>query len=165
VSRELPTLPREKTLRAQGRADRLGHVHVSPIFRPDGSVRHLVSQIIDATERKRTAAGVAPSTRRASCRRWTHEAGPLGISTWRPSVSPRRKFYKLVGTSAVKEGTFEMSADRYDRRFLRPTRCPGSGGHEPGGCRRRSGHTTRSSTVSSGRRLHRVMSCVVAIGT
>ena len=124
VSRELATYHREKRyVRKDGQTVWV-NVHVSPIFHPDGTIRHLVSQIIDVSERKRTEEEL-----RQYQTRLMQAMDVTKLGHWEFDLATERfKFdencYKLLGTSFAREGSFEMSAAEYDRRFLPPDEVP-----------------------------------------
>jgi PAS domain S-box-containing protein len=118
VAREVGTYHREKRyVRKDGQIVWV-HVHVSPIFRPDGSVRHLVSQIIDVTERKKTEQEL-----REYQTRLMQAMNVTKLGHWEFDLATERftfdeSYYKLLGTSLAAEGTYVMSAADYNRRFL-----------------------------------------------
>ena len=124
VSGELATYRREKRyLRKDGQTVWV-NVHVSPIFHPDGAIRHLVSQIIDVTERKRTEQEL-----REYQTRLMQAMDLTKLGHWELNLATQRftfdeSCYKLLGTSCAREGSFEMSAAEYDRRFLPPGEVP-----------------------------------------
>jgi signal transduction histidine kinase/ActR/RegA family two-component response regulator len=100
------------------------HVHVSPIFHPDGSIRHLVSQIIDVTARKRTEQELREYQARLMQAMDVTKLGHWEFDLANERFTFDENCYKLLGTSFAVEGTFEMSADDYDRRFLPPDEVP-----------------------------------------
>jgi len=118
LSREIPTYRREKRYIRKDGGVVWVNVHVSPIYRPDGSLRHLVSQIIDVTERKRTEQAL-----REYQARLMQAMDITKLGHWEFDLATSRftfdeSLYKLLGTSAATEGALEMSADDYFRRFL-----------------------------------------------
>ncbi len=118
LMREVPTYRREKRYLHKEARPVWVNVHVSPIFHPDGTVRHLVSQIIDVTDRKRTEQALREYQTRLM---QAMDATKLGH--WEFNLETERftfdeNFYKLLGTSVAAEGSFEMRAADYERRFL-----------------------------------------------
>jgi PAS domain S-box-containing protein len=124
VSRELATYRREKRyVRKDGQTVWV-NVHVSPIFHPDGAVRHLVSQIIDVTERKRTEEELRQYQTRLMQAMDVTKLGHWEFDLANERFTFDENCYKLLGTSFAREGSFEMSAEEYDRRFLPPDEVP-----------------------------------------
>ncbi len=124
VAREVGSYHREKRY-----VHKAGHpvwvnVHVSSVAHADGSPRHLVSQIIDVSERRRTEQALRESQTRLM---QAMDATKLGH--WEFNLATERfifddNCYKLLGTTAAAEGGFEMEADAYDHRFLPPEEIP-----------------------------------------
>jgi len=118
VSREIATYHREKRyVRKDGQTVWV-HVHVSPIFHPDGGIRHLVSQIIDVTERRRTEQELHEYQTRLMQAMDVTKLGHWEFDLTTERFTFDENCYKLLGTSFAVEGSFEMSAEEYDRRFL-----------------------------------------------
>jgi len=118
ASREVATYHREKRyVRKDGQMVWV-NVHVSPIFHPDGTLRHLVSQIIDVTARKRTEEELQQYQTRLMQAMDVTKLGHWEFDLATERFTFDENCYKLLGTSFAKEGSFEMSADDYDRRFL-----------------------------------------------
>ncbi len=118
VSREIATYHREKRYVHKDGHTVWVNVHVSAIFHPDGSPRHLVSQVLDVSGRKRTEQEL-----REYQARLMQAMDITKLGHWEFNLATRRftydeNFYKLLGTSAASEGTFEMSSEDYRRRFL-----------------------------------------------
>lgn len=124
IAQEIPTYNREKRYVRKDGQIVWANVHVSAIIRPDGSIRHLVSQVVDVTKRKQAEQSLNQSQARLM---QAMDATKLGH--WEFDLATQRftldeNCFKLLGTSAATEGSFEMSADDYDRRFLPPDEVP-----------------------------------------
>ncbi len=120
VARQVPRDQREKRyLHKNGRAIWV-QVDVSLVFNPDGTPRHFVSQVMDVSGRKQTEQALHEYQARLMMAMDTARLGhwELDIATGRFTFD--ENFYKLLGTSAAREGGFVMSAEEYGRRFIPP---------------------------------------------
>jgi PAS domain S-box-containing protein len=120
VAREVPSYYREKRY-----LHKLGHliwvhVHVSIIFHSDGSPSHLVSQIIDVTARKQTEEALREYQAKLIQAMDAAKLGHWEFDLASNSFTFDENFYKLLGTSSVREGGTRMGAEEYTRRFLPP---------------------------------------------
>ncbi len=120
LSREVSSYHREKRyIHKNGQAVWV-HVHASIVFKPDGTPWHLVSQIIDVTERKKNEQALAGYQAKLAL---AMDAARLGYWEFDPETRHftfDESFFKLLGTTAQREGGQRLSADEYARRFFLP---------------------------------------------
>lgn len=124
LSRAIDSYKREKRYVHQTGHEVWVNVHVSAVWNADGSPRHLVSQIIDVTERKRTEEALREYQARLRQAMDVTKLGHWELDPTAGRFTLDESFYKLLGTSAAIEGTLEMSMDDYTRRFLPPDEIP-----------------------------------------
>ncbi len=120
VDRQVPSYRREKRyLHKDGRVIWV-RVDVSIIFNADGTPQHLVSQVVDVTERKRTEQALHEHQAKLVMAMDTARLGhwEFDVATGRFTFDDN--FYKLLGTSAAREGGLQMSAETYTQRFILP---------------------------------------------
>jgi PAS domain S-box-containing protein len=120
LNREISSYQREKRyLHKNGKVVWV-HVHASIVFKPDGTPWHLVSQIIDVTERKKSEQALAGYQAKLAL---AMDAARLGYWEFDPETRHftfDESFFKLLGTTAQREGGLRLSADEYARRFFLP---------------------------------------------
>ena len=120
VTRQVPSYRREKRYVHQDGHTIWVQVDVSIIFNADGSPRHLVSQIVDVSERKRTEQALRESRSRLALALDTARLGHWDFDVASGRFTFDDSFFKLLGTSAEREGGPTMSAEAYASRFIPP---------------------------------------------
>ncbi len=120
LQREMPAYRREKRcLHPDGRVIWV-QVDVSIIFHPDGTPEHLVSQVVDITERRKIDQALRDYQAKLVAAMDIARLGHWEYDVASSTFTFDENFYKLLGTTPAREGGMKMRADAYAQRFLFP---------------------------------------------